>query len=287
MAQYILKEIFPDFADFREAAPGVDSNLKFPDLNSTAISSKKIISEIITKEIWDEVATGSNQEALMYLRSAYANMVMYKHQIFLSVQNRLNDKGDTYKYEIEAMKRQYVDNYHNAMDSLLHILSQDASYNWSDTWYAKQTESLQIKDVFDFQNYYYIDTSFLYFIRTVPIQKKELLQTFQGYYNKIKDRQDLLPNVSFALVYTIIARSLQQFDLIEFPPTIRNYFDDNTLSRNGKDERSAMLNMADNFLGDASGILDNIDLTLQGDEDIDINSGNTDNREENKYYFMG
>lgn len=285
MTTPILKELFPAFADFIEAAPNVDSTATYGSLNATAISTRKTIVDIISQPVWDKIKVETDSEALMYLRSAWANRTMYGQKIFVAVDNRLTKKGDTYKYELEAMKRQYIDNYHNAMDSLLRILSENASYGWASSWFAKQMQGLKLKALLDFQAYYYIDTSYLYFIRTVPIQKKELLLTFSSYYDKISEREDLLENLNLALVYTIIARTLQQFDIIELPPTIRNYFDDNTLSRNGIDERDAVNNMANNFLSDATDLLGNIDLALTQNSD-NIDTGTNLNDDDNKYYLM-
>lgn len=284
----VLNQLFPTLADFTEAAPGVEkAGVTFVSLNAMAISARKSITGVISESIWTQIAGETDTDALMYLRSAWANRIMYGYHIFITVSNRHEKKADTYKYELEAMRRQYIDNYHNAMDSLLHILGEDPAYNWGNTWMARQMEGLRLRTVLDFEEFYSIDTSYLYFIRTVPIQKKELLMTFNGYYEKLAaaGRDDLQPNLDTALVYTIIARTLLQFDIIELPPTIRNYFDDNTLSRNGKDERDALTNMADNFLSDADSLLGNIDLALT-DGSGDVDTGTNLNDEGNKYYMM-
>jgi len=284
----VLNQLFPTLADFIEAAPGVEkTGVTFASLNAVAISARKSITGVISGDIWNQIAGETDTDALMYLRSAWANRIMYGYNVFVTVGNRHEKKADTYKYELEAMRRLYIDNYHNAMDSLLHILSEDTAYNWSDTWMARQMEGLRLRTVLDFESFYSIDTSYLYFIRTVPIQKKELLLTFNGYYEKLDaaGRDDLLPNLDTALVYTIIARTLLQFDIIELPPTIRNYFDDNTLSRNGKDERDALTNMANDFLSDANKLLGNIDLALT-DDSGNLDTGTNLNDEGNKYYMM-
>lgn len=284
----VLNQLFPTLADFIEAAPGVEkTGVTFASLNAVAISARKSISGVISGDIWSQIAGETDTDALMYLRSAWANRIMYGYNVFVTVGNRHEKKADTYKYELEAMRRLYIDNYHNAMDSLLHILSEDPAYNWSDTWMARQMEGLRLRTVLDFESFYSIDTSYLYFIRTVPIQKKELLLTFNGYFEKLDaaGRDDLLPNLDTALVYTIIARTLLQFDIIELPPTIRNYFDDNTLSRNGKDERDALTNMANDFLSDANKLLGNIDLALT-DDSGNLDTGTNLNDEGNKYYMM-
>lgn len=287
MPNYILNELFSNLADFRDAAPNVDSTATLQALNASAVSVRKTIRDIISESIWNTIAAESDTDARMYLRSAWANRIMYGQSIFIAVGNRHEKKGDTYKYELEAIKRQYIDNYHNAMDSLLDILSNTPSYNWDNTWMAKQMKDLRVKTMLDFQAFYHIDSSYLYFIRTVPIQKKELLLTFKSYYDKLASasRADLLPNLDTALVYTILARTLQQFDIIELPPTLRNYFDDNTLSRNGKDERDAVSGMASGFLSDAGTLLSNIDLALT-EPSADLNIGTNLNDEGNKYYMM-
>lgn len=284
----VLNQLFPTLADFIEVAPGVEkTGVTFASLNAVAISARKSISGVISGDIWNQIAGETDTDTLMYLRSAWANRIMYGYNVFVTVGNRHEKKADTYKYELEAMRRLYIDNYHNAMDSLLHILSEDLAYNWSDTWMARQMESLRLRTVLDFESFYSIDTSYLYFMRTVPIQKKELLLTFNGYFEKLDaaGRDDLLPNLDTALVYTIIARTLLQFDIIELPPTIRNYFDDNTLSRNGKDERDALTNMANDFLSDANKLLGNIDLALT-DDSGNLDTGTNLNDEGNKYYMM-
>lgn len=284
----VLNQLFPTLADFIEAAPGVEkTGVTFASLNAVAISARKSITGVISGDIWNQIAGETDTDALMYLRSAWANRIMYGYNVFVTVGNRHEKKADTYKYELEAMRRLYIDNYHNAMDSLLHILSENSAYKWSDTWMARQMKGLRLRTVLDFESFYSIDTSYLYFIRTVPIQKKELLLTFNGYFEKLDaaGRDDLLPNLDTALVYTIIARTLLQFDIIELPPTIRNYFDDNTLSRNGKDERDALTNMANDFLSDANKLLGNIDLALT-DDSGNLDTGTNLNDEGNKYYMM-
>ena len=167
MPTLILNQLFPNLADFRESAPNVDSTSDFTALNATAISTRKTIVGVISEPIWNKIKDETDTDALMYLRSAWANRIMFAQKIFVTVDNRMENKGDTYKYELEAMKRQYIDNYHNAMDSLLQILSSDTSYNWESSWMGKQIAALKIKSVLDFEEYYHIDTSYLYFIRTV------------------------------------------------------------------------------------------------------------------------
>lgn len=286
--KYILEELFDTLASFQNYAPGFDTTDDFKSLNANAMSVKKEVTDLITLDNWNKIIATADSPELESLRLAVANKVYYKYAIFRVVTDRKNERGDTYKYELEKMQRQYIENFHSAMDSLLSIISvEDSGYRWEDTNISKMMDGLRIKNVEEFQRNYYIDTSFLYFIRTVPIQRDLLLTTYDAYYQKIenKDRDELKAKLDMALVHNIVADSLIQFDLIEFPPTMHSYFDDNTLSRNGKDERSRSQQMSDRLLQKANDLLDTIDLILS-ESSVDSGIGNSLNEEGNKHYLM-
>lgn len=289
MGNHILSELFRTNAHFQKYAPGYDTSDNFDNYNANAMSVKKEINDLITLHNWDAIIATTDTEELEALRLAVANKTLYKYAIFRIVSDRKSERGDTYKYEFETMRRQYIDNYHSAMSTLLPIIAkEDSAYNWADTPIAKMMDGLQILDVEHFQRNYYIDTSFLYFVRTIPIQRNLLLTTYKAYYEKLtdKNREDLSEKLDMALVYNIVSVSLRQFDLIEFPPTMHSYFDDNTLSRNGKDERNRAEKLADKFLEDANSMLGNIDLALT-DQSGDSSMGLNINKAGNKFYFLG
>ncbi|MDR3119655.1 MAG: hypothetical protein LBU44_09645 [Mediterranea sp.] len=51
-----------------------------------------------------------------------ANLTLAKQLIF-DVINRRKSDIDIYKYELEAMRRAYIENYFNAMDTLIQLLN--------------------------------------------------------------------------------------------------------------------------------------------------------------------
>lgn len=284
----VLEELFQTNAHFQEYAPGFDTSDNFKSYNANALGVKKEITDLISLENWNEIVASGDSDELEALRLAVANKVLYKYAIFRVVTDRKNDRGDTYKYELEKMQRQYIDNYHSAMNTLFEIISADGSvYDLSDTYIGKMMDGLRISTVEDFQRNYYIDTSFLYFVRTIPIQRNLLLSKFEGYYTKLddKERNDLKDKLDMALVHNIVADSLLQFDLIEFPPTMHSYFDDNTLSRSGKDENNRSKEIASKLLQDANNTLSNIDLIL-ADTTLDRGLARNFNREEYKFYGL-
>lgn len=287
MSMTVLDQIFPTVADMMDSCPGFDGNKTFQQINSSAISARKLILDIITKPIWDKIAAETDSDELIYLRVAFANLTMYKDGIFHIIDERKSTNTTVYKYEYEQMKRQYIDNYYNALDSLIAILEADTDkYQWAETHYAKLRESLKIRTAMDFNTYYPIDTSFLYFFRTIPLQRQILNEFVSDYYDKISARTDLLERLNSALVKLTVASSLTKFDIIEFPPTMRSLFDDNTANRSGKDEQTAIERVAAGLTAKATDILNNIDMVLT-DPATNIDTGTNFNEESNPYYFMG
>ncbi len=59
-----------------------------------------------------------------------------------------SDSVDVYKNEYESMQRQYIDNYYNAMDSLIEELSENDNYSalWKETPEYKLLDTLEIKN---------------------------------------------------------------------------------------------------------------------------------------------
>lgn len=286
----ILDQLFPTVADFRDSVPSFDSSKTFQSINSSAISARKIILDIITKPIWDIISAETDTDALMFLRVAFANLTMFKEGIFHIVEERKATSTTIYKYEYEQMKRQYIDNHYNALDSLIGILEADALedtpvYAWADTPYAKMRDELKIRTAHDFNLYYPIDTSFLYFFRTMPLQRQIIYELIGDYYTKIADRPDFEQRVNSALVYLTVASSLTKFDMIEFPPTMRSLFDDNTANRSGKDELSAQEKVAAALNNKAMGLLNNIDSILN-DTNLNVGTSTDFNKEDNSYYLM-
>lgn len=117
----VLEELFPTVDRFRKYAPYVESNVELKDLNSSAMSARKQIIILLSKQVYNEIKAGEGEphEALC---SAMANLTLAKQLIFDVISRRKSDI-DIYKYELEAMRRAYIDNYFNAMDTLIQLLS--------------------------------------------------------------------------------------------------------------------------------------------------------------------
>ena len=266
------------------------------DLLSSGITARKRVETIITAEVFNAIVGNPDDALIESLRSAIANMTMASQLIFDSI-NRRKNNVDVYKYEIEGMKRSYMDNYYNAMDTIIQQLM-SAEVNSGDTsspaalWrksrYYKIIDVCKIRTADEFDSIYPIDLSYFFFFRILPLQKETLDERLSAYYDRLTDenRERIEPILTLALVKKTVAKSLRRFDILEFPPIIRNLFDDSHASRSGKDEHDAALDLADRLDLEAEELISNADTLLATDASVDFCSNSAYNRPDDKIIML-
>jgi hypothetical protein len=288
----ILVDIFKNFSTFSLYAPGVETNMDLNDLRSSGLTARKRIETVISRAVFDELLKEKEDSPLMEaLRAAMANMTMANQIIFDSV-NRRKGEVNVYKYELEAMKRSYMENYCNAIDTLVQLLSEptegEIAELWRKTPYYPILERCEIKTMDQMDSIYPIDASYLYFFRTVPLQKETLDEVMSIYFEKLTDdnRERIRPILLLALVKKTIAKSLRRFDILEFPSTIRNLFDDSHAARSGKDESSAIFALADRLDREAEELLSNADTLLSSESVSDFCSNSAYNQPDDNIIML-
>lgn len=288
----ILLDIFKNFSTFSLYAPGVETNMDLNDLRSSGLTARKRIETVISRAVFDELLKEKENSPLMEaLRAAMANMTMANQIIFDSV-NRRKGEVNVYKYELEAMKRSYMENYCNAIDTLVQLLSEPTEGELAELWrktpYYPILERCEIKTMDQMDAIYPIDASYLYFFRTVPLQKETLDEVMSIYFEKLTDdnRERIRPILLLALVKKTIAKSLRRFDILEFPSTIRNLFDDSHAARSGKDESSAIFALADRLDREAEELLSNADTLLSSETVSDFCSNSAYNHPDDNIIML-
>ena len=292
----ILVDIFKDFGTFSKYAPGVETNMDLNDLLSSGLTARKRVETIITADVFNAIINNSDEAFIEPLRSAVANITMASQLIFDSI-NRRKNQVDVYKYEIEGMKRAYMDNYYNAMDSIIQrLMSTEVTSEktdspaalWRKSRYYKIIDSCKIKTSEAFDSIYPIDLSYFFFFRLLPLQKETLDERLSAYYDRLTadNHERIEPVLTLALAKKTIAKSLRRFDILEFPPTIRNLFDDSHASRSGKDEHDAALALADCLDLEAEGLISNADTLLSTDASVDFCSNSAYNNPDDNIIML-
>lgn len=280
-----LKDLFTDISGFAEFVPGIDANTNFALLNSHAVTAYKRIANIVSVPVYEKIIEQGKSEMYDYLRTALANLIMANDTIF-DVLRKRKAAIDIYKYEQEAIRRAYYENYYNAMDSLIALLNQSENMGWEDTRYYKMLDKLQIKTTEEFDLLYCIDLSYLFFFRCIPIQVEVLEENFTGYLERANEKPPVLSLINRALAKKVVAVALTRFDILEFPSTIRNLFDDSKASRSGKDEQERLLILSAQLQDQANSLIKDIDLLLSDPQSSDIETETSFNQPEDKIQLM-
>lgn len=285
----ILEELFTEVATLREYVPFMDSNIAFSELGSSAKSAKKQICVIITPEVYSAIIVKGNGGIFEELRTAVANLTLAKQVVFDAI-NRRKQEIDIYKHEQESMRRAYIENYYNSMDSLVQELEKSDIESWKETRYKKILESLRIKTAPEFDELYPIDGSYLFFFRIIPFQREALEDYMNGYYSRVSDddesKNSIYRKLDRCLAMYTVAKSLRQFDIIEFPSTIRSLFDDSTASRTGSDEQNRILTLSEQLKNEADQLLRDIDTMLSNSEGGNVSTEESYLLPSDKFYLM-
>ena len=306
--KFQLNQLFASYAQFCNCVPGADTSADFDSLQGSAVAARKRIVAIIGNNTFSDIVSIEEEESGIkdFLRAAMANLTLATQIIFDAVNRRKNDIN-LYKYEMEGMKRSYMENYFNAMDSLISELTEEISADdpadirlamedWRKTNYYKMLSKLKVVTADEFDEIYPIDLSYLFFFRCVPLQKEVLDESIGAYFDRLEQggedqtfaefAQKALPMLKRALVKKTVAKALRRFDILEFPATIRNLFDDNTATRSGSDEASRALQLATQLDGEVEDLLHNVDMLLDAQEGNDFLSFSAENRPDDNMYLM-
>ena len=285
----ILEELFTDVATLREYVPFMDSNIAFSELGSSAKSAKKQICVIITPEVYSAIIGKGNGSIFEELRTAVANLTLAKQVVFDAI-NRRKQEIDIYKHEQESMRRAYIENYYNSMDSLVQELEKSDIESWKETRYKKILESLRIKTAPEFDELYPIDGSYLFFFRIIPFQREALEDYMNGYYSRVSDddesKNSIYRKLDRCLAMYTVAKSLRQFDIFEFPSTIRNLFEDSKAMRYGTQEQERVLALSEQLKNEADQLLRDIDTMLSNSEGGNVSTEESYLLPSDKFYLM-
>lgn len=282
----MLKDLFQDLATFSKYAAGVDTNSSLDDLEPSGRSAQKRICSIITDKVYKSILDSKDEDMLDSMRGAMANLTLNIQLIFAAV-NRRKAEINLYKYELEDMRRAYVENYYNSIDTLIRQLSEKNNAEWKETRYYKIITSCKIISADEFDTIYPIDGSYLFYFRTVPLQKEALDERFSSYFVKADDNENILAMLKLALAKKIVAKALMRFDILEFPATIRNLFAENKSTRQGKDERDSAVTLSQSLDHDVDELLSSVDTLLSTtEESIDFCSSSAYNEPDDKILMM-
>ena len=323
-----ITDIFQNMSGLAQYAPVTDTNIALGDLKAAFASSWKQLTALIPDTVLTTIADSGDATMKDALRMALANRIMANNAVFSAYVNR-KAGTDTYKYEVEGMKRSWMENYFSAMDTLLSELTRqadevapadenvadaevgtevadaepgteevtdadsgttpDIGQLFRESRFYRMAAGCHIRTAEQFDTIYPIDLSYLFFFRTLPLQAEVVNGRIGSYYSRIEtldEKDKLTAMLDLALAKKTVAKALRRFDILEFPPTIRNLFDESHANRNGKDEAERAISLADMLDGEADALISDIDTLLESGTTIDMSSMSAYNRPDDKIIMM-
>ena len=213
-------DLFADFGDFSKYVDGLTADTTYDQLTASINTVGMDIIKIITADAYIAIAE-SEDDCKELLKTAMASGTMLKYQIFNSVKKN-GSEASMYKYQHEELKEHYASAYWKAMDALLDWLDANPETGgYSDTLEYRDRQQLPVKSAAEFNRYYGIDNSALFF-------SKVLFLLRHCWYGKIKtmvgahqDDETIMEHAKTALCYMTMAKAVMQFDATELPRSIR------------------------------------------------------------------
>ena len=213
-------DLFADFGDFSKYVDGLTADTTYDQLTASINTVGMDIIKIITADAYIAIAE-SEDDCKDLLKTAMAAGTMLKYQIFNSVKKN-GSEASMYKYQHEELKEHYASAYWKAMDALLDWLDANPETGgYSDTLEYRDRQQLPVKSASEFNRYYGIDNSALFF-------SKVLFLLRHCWYGKIKtmvgahqDDETIMEHAKTALCYMTMAKAVMQFDATELPRSIR------------------------------------------------------------------
>ena len=316
-----IADIFQNMSALAQYAPVTETNMAVGDLKAAFANSWKQLTALIPDAVLAAIADGSDEAMKSALCMALANRVMANNAIFSAYTNR-KAGTDVYKYEVEGMKRSWMENYYSAMDTLLSELTRladnvtdaesgteevtdaesgtevepaesgtapDVGRLFRESRYYRMASNCHIRTAEQFDTIYPIDLSYLFFFRTLPLQAEVVSGRIGSYYSRIEtldEKEKLTAMLDLALAKKTVSKALRRFDILEFPPTIRNLFDESHANRNGKDEAERAISLADMLDGEADTLISDIDTLLESGTTLDMSSMSAYNQPDDKIIMM-
>lgn len=281
-----MRSFFNSIDALSRYAPGVELSTDLETLQSSFLTAKQRIVEMITPEVWNKVEELQTADLIDSFLSAIANRVMFEHAIFMAVSKNSGDQK-LHKYQHEEIKDKYVSNFWSAMNNVLTYLDQHPDYaGWEDSKHYKQRQELLIKSAEEFDYYYAIESSPYFYYKIQFLIRKIYQNDILPRIKKIEvlaDHPELAERVKRALCYHVMSEAVATFDLTELPRSIRYDFT-HEFTKTGSMVQSRD-KLQDYFLSQVRSWYQNIETELallRGAVDVEV----TENKEQNSYYLM-
>ena len=232
-------EIFPNLGEFQKYSDGMIADTSIGQLMPSIRTAVYDVVGIVTQMVFDTVLDSGQDEPVELLKTAVACMASYRYQIFATAKKNGSD-ASMYKYQHEEMKSHHLEAYWAAMDRLLDWLDANPETGgWQDTSEYKERLNLPVKSASEFDFYFGIGKSSLFFHKVLYLVRQNWEQEILPML-PADTSERMMELAKQALCYKVMALAVIQFDVTELPRAIR-YDDSHEYSKSSSPQQRTIL----------------------------------------------
>lgn len=274
-------DYFEDIIAFGIYAQGVDASLDLQALLPSFGMAKSKIEKIIGESVYKEVRDGDHPDLQELIKSALANYCMYEYVPFSNLKK--DRESQMYKYQLDMSREQYLSCAWVAMDDVLLKLDSSDMTLWKDTEIFKERKNLIVTSARDFNFYFDINSSSLFYYKTLYLQREIITENLIPRLGKelLCKHPQLIELVKRLICYNVMSRAIQTFEVAELPANIRaklsnEYSKDNSFELQREKLYQALMDKVNQYYSNLDKILSSNKGT-GGIKNI--------NKESNKFYI--
>lgn len=240
-----------------------DADLKIKNLKPYIITATDEIIKVIGSNMYDvligiyEASSSSDTDTEFLHRCQYAILLDASRNYFIDSdlnytnQGRVNRLGDNekiaFEWQIYRSNRNAERKYYKAFDALINFMDEKVS-GWKNTEAFKATNDLFVRNVAQFEDYFFIDGSRLLFQKLVPAMRKAedeeiTARITQASFDELKEKlknsatdydKKLLSLIREAVVYTAMSWGVVRLSVQLFPEGLLTIADSSRMTTSAK-----------------------------------------------------
>ncbi|MEG1934400.1 MAG: hypothetical protein RR141_00270, partial [Rikenellaceae bacterium] len=210
-----IKTLYANAADIRKYVQGLDASVDLSTLTPPFTQALRYVRSTLTQTVFDALLITHSS----LVKECVANLLMFNYSKHEALRRR-QQGTELYRYELEQMQSDYLDNFQSSLDELFST-AEISCPEWANTPISKRLSALLVNSVQEFSTYYPIGSAYYFFYLTIAIQSEVIAnQLFSIDYLTLESIQQ--SNIKRACVFYTIALAIARLDYSQLPCTIRN-----------------------------------------------------------------
>lgn len=236
-----IKNLYSNSSEIRKFVQGLDASVDLLTLTPPFTQALRCVRNTLTQPVFDALLISHSS----LIKECVANLLMFNYSKHEALRRR-QQGTELYRYELEQMQSDYLDNYQSSLDELFKQAETDCP-EWVNAPMCKQLTALLVNSVQEFNRYYPIGSSYYFFYLTIAIQYEVITNQLHS-IDCLKLEESMQLVLKRACAFYTIALAITRFDYSQLPSTIRN----NRAEPSSGGDNDRLIKLANSLRADAN-----------------------------------